>query len=554
MSDRPPMFIADDGSLPAIRDANTWKVFMGIPEQGLTGQWASLQDYARAPADDAWVYSCVRRLYQAAQSVPLRVYVKTKTAAISVPGSPTTPATTMRVPAEDTTDVAAQDAQWVLDNVNGHDGMNGADLKAWMMAGTAIWGEGWIAKVRGARGGPPQELYYLRAPDIQASASPGPMPTVWQHTPSRGPSQTLTWPRDVVIFRSPNLEDPTRGLSPIAAVRQDMEVNRQAVEQTAATLRNWSVPVGAWTPEGDAKISNTDRRLIQRVFSSLRGPKNAGKTAVVPSRLKWQAMAISPKDGEWLAARQVSRMTICAALGVPLVLAGDDAKISTYANLRDARKIMWQDTVIPILDWQANVLEGWYLSEFDNRDPRQHRLTLAFDYSQIEALQEPLEQQMASWVALLTARAVTINQLRAHFRLGAPVPWGDEEPLGASRITLKGDLPPAVIPGAGPRASAEPQPDETLEPGGLPEVDVPDLGAALRNYGPLLYRHPAVRAFLADVAQPLDTETLFAARVSGPVRHAVEIGLHRRYTAEQISAGVPAEGYPGLGLTEGVLV
>jgi hypothetical protein len=43
-----------------------------------------------------------------------------------------------------------------------------------------------------------------------------------------------------------------------------------------------------------------------------------------------------------IAAPKISRMAVCAALGVPLVLAGDDEKTSVYANLRDAERVFWR--------------------------------------------------------------------------------------------------------------------------------------------------------------------------------------------------------------------
>lgn len=526
----PPMFMVGQG-LPALRDANTWKVFMGIEQAGTQG-YNALSDYAMAPADEPWVFACIRRLYQAAQSVPLVVRV--------TDGKD-------KLPASDTNHQGGRDAQWLLDNVNPVD-MNGGDLKAWTVAGLSLWGEGWLQKLRGRFGGAPQELYYLRAPDMQPAAGyfDQRFPPTWMYQPSRGQGATLSWPRDLVVFKTPNLQDPWRGLSPISAIRKDIEINKNATIHAASVLKNHSIPAGAWTPEPGKPVSNTDRRLIQRVFEAVRGPRNAGKSVVLPTSLTWHQMGLSPKDAEYLGAKQVSRMTICAALGVPLVLAGDDEKISTYANLRDARKIMWQDTVIPLLDWIADVLQGWLLPDFDAADPQKRVLSVGFDYSQIEALQEPLETQLAAWGSLLDRRVITVNEFRAHFRLGAAVPWGNEEPLGPTRIALKGDIPPQAIPGSGPQAPAAERPDETLEPGGLPEIGTPDIGEALRAYGPLLYRHPAVRRYLADPAQPLDVASLLGGRTSIAVRHTLETGLHRRYTVEQLVGGVPAERFAGL--------
>src|SRR3990167_7433915 len=89
-----PMYsvITAAGGLPAFKDmSGPWRAFMGIPGGG--ANWRTRADYARAPADEAWVYACVRRRYAAAMSVPLVVYVR---------DGP------QRIPAADSSDGAAQ--------------------------------------------------------------------------------------------------------------------------------------------------------------------------------------------------------------------------------------------------------------------------------------------------------------------------------------------------------------------------------------------------------------------------------------------------------------
>src|ERR1051326_4612735 len=145
------------GSLVAIRDSGmTWKQFMGIPEGGLE-EYRDLASFARAPADEAWVYSCIRRVYEAAQGVPLRVYVRVGKELI---------------PADDEPSPEGDDLQALLDYANPVDA-TGTQLKAYTAASYKTWGESFIHKVRGRFGGPPQELYWLRAPDIEVKAPNG---------------------------------------------------------------------------------------------------------------------------------------------------------------------------------------------------------------------------------------------------------------------------------------------------------------------------------------------------------------------------------------------
>ena len=483
----PPMFLWDTAraGAPAIKDMGlAWRAFMGIPEGGPA--WRTLEDYARAPADEAWVYACVRRRYTAAMSVPLVVYVK---------NGP------QRIPAADSGDQAAKDLQFLLDDVNPVD-MQGADLKAWLEAGLAVWGEGYIRKVRGRLGGPPQELYWLRAADVTPDPDQGPV-TGYRYRPN-GLVQAVTYPtRDIIAWRTVNLRDPRRGLSPLTAVRNEMRVDIGASENTASTLENWGVPAGAWVAPKGADIGPQDQRLITRALKALRGPRNQGKTPVLPEGLEWKALSLSPKDAEWLAARKVSRMTICAALGVPLVLAGDDEKTTVYANLRDAERIFWRNTMIPELDWIADGFNSWLVPDF----AKDRHIVVAFDYSQIESLQDPVTARKSIALKEIAAGVRTRNQYVAEFRMGPPIPDGDSyEVTSTTPDTTEGETPPPPSP-----------------------ADI------IKGLGRGLYRHPAVKAYLAS-GDPTVLESIV-------VPDAVESfarGLQARKRADQIADGMIA--------------
>ena len=303
-------------SNPAVRDTSgAWEAFMGINrEQAVTYQSANA--FAHAPADEAWVYSCVRRLYQSAQGVPLRVYVR---------------AGRDLIPAEDEPSPEGDDLQALLDYVNPVD-MTGSDLKAFTVASYAVWGEAYWKKVRGKFGGTPQELYWLRAPDVSVKAPDGRTPVSYGYQPiGNGPMQDIK-PRDIVPFKTPNLVNPLRGLSPLAAAGSDIATGRQWAQRTAANVANDSVPPGFWQIPKDAEFSRQDQGLVKRTLRALRGPKAKGQVPIMPAGLDFKAIALSPQAAEMIATRKISRMAVCAALGVPLVLAGDDDKNMSTAT------------------------------------------------------------------------------------------------------------------------------------------------------------------------------------------------------------------------------
>ena len=513
----PPMLLASEQAVKDVSGA--WANFMGInigDGLGLAEVYEGISSYGKVPADEAWVYACIRRLYSDAAGVPLKVFLK-------VPGG--------RLPLAPS-DQRGADIQFLLDNVN--DAMTGSDLKAYHIAADAIWGEDYWAKVRGRLGGPPQELHWLRAPDMTPNVVPG-SNGVRDYTYKPNSSDAKVYKAtDIIATHTVNLQDPHRGLSPISAIRYELSVNRQAAMQTAYTLANWGIPAGAWVAPKGADLSTNDQNAIRRALRALRGPKNSGKIPVLPEGLDWKQMAINAKDAEWIAARKVSRMAICAAFGIPLVLVGDDEKTTVYANLRDAERIYWRGTVIPKLDRFADSLNNFLLPDFGTDARRVYEI--GFDYSEIEAFVAPMEDRQRAWTEMMDRTVVTPNEMRRNFRLGADVPWGDD-PIRSTRLVQE---PPNQL------TATDPQQDSRVVevfPGGQPDrapVTPPAAAPAIHSITNL-YRQPATKAWmdggpLAPVADLLGVEAT----------PQLEIGLRRRYTPKQLADGVPAEGYSGL--------
>lgn len=511
---RPPMLygVASAGMAPQIatRDSSgTWRQFMGIPENGIDVP-SSLRDFGRVPADEAWVYRCLTLKATFAQGVPLRVEVRD--------GSGWTPAeATSR-------NGAALDLQSLLDDAN-PDEMTGADLKAFTVGGLGAWGETYWRKVRGRLGGAPQELYWR--PSTQITPKVGARWIDSYEYRDRGGNVEI-WPaRDVVPFRTLNLEDPTRGLSPLSAARYEIATNRQAAEWNAATLANWAIPPMAWVIPKDADFDKADQSLVQRALRALRGPRKAGKVPVLPQGLEPRVLSLSQRDADWLASRKVSRMTVCAVLGVPLVLAGDDEKNTVYANLRDAERIFAR-FMIGELDWMADRLDSWLVPDFDPRPRARRDIRVRWDYSGIEALQEPTADAKRIGISEVQTGIQLPDEYRKRWGVGggAPLPEGlGQIPVRLSTLTVVDPSDPlAAAPGQADAGGQDPAPE------------LPDEGSdAIRALGRRLYAHPAIRAWIADPSSALDAEALIGRPVEDRVRSRLEDGIRRRLPATALA-------------------
>lgn len=504
--------------MPATRDlSGQWYAVMGIDRDQPTN-YGSAESFARAPADEAWVASCIRRLYQSAQSVPLRVYVRA--------GKDLVPA------AEDGTTDGADELQALLDYVAPFDmtgavEMTGPLLRAYTIASYAAWGECYWLKVRGIHGGPPLELHWLRAPDLATPTDDGVTVREYQYRPRTGGGGDYR-PRDVVAFRTPNLLNPLRGLSPLSAVRSEMTTLQLWSERLAAGQANDSIPPGYWQIPQQAQFTKQDESLVRRTLRALRERRNRGRTPIMPQGIDFKSIALTPHDAEMVAQGKMSRMAVCAALGVPLVLAGDDDKNTVYGNLRDAKRLFWTDTMIPLLQWYADAVNKSLVPEYD---VTRRRLTVAFDLSGVEALRPVWDVEWNAYMNGVYAQVVVPNEVRRHFRIGPDVPWGDQ-PVPRTAVAIRpapDALDPANLAGYDPADVATlPQAVDDTSGG----ADVADV---IRSFGPTLYKHPAVRAWVADPTQALDLQRLVGSVGSDAARVVIETGLRRRDPARTIA-------------------
>jgi HK97 family phage portal protein len=505
-----PRNIVDAGRKDSLA---TWQAFFGMLEQS-TDRYSARSDWGKAPADEAFVYAAVRLRALAASSVPLRVYVKQGHNLI---------------PSDLASDKDAAELQHLLDFVN-PDSMSNSDFKATIVASLSVYGEAYLVKTRGRLGGRPQELHFLN-PSVVRPVIGERWIDAYEYRPIGTAKMATYLPKDIVPFRTPgNFIDPTRGLSPMSAIREEIGTSRMATEHTNNQIRNHGIPAGVWVVPKDTEVTPQDQSAIRRVLASLRGPRNAGKTAVLPGGLTWQNLGLPEADAQYLHARKISRMAIAAAFGIPLALLGDDEKTAVYRSIRDAEEIFWRRFSTE-LEWAASVLDSWLTPEFDKTGDR---LTIRFDTSAVQALRPTLQEQTTLWQALLNLGVATPNEARAHFGIGAPTDWGDKPllTLQVAQQAAEGETPQV----------AEPLP--ISEPSDSPESQPIVAGASAIVLPNDLYKHDAVKSFLKGEA--LNYDALLNVSLTATQKILLETAIKRRYNVEQIINGVPGEGFAGL--------
>lgn len=498
----------------AVKDIYAEWFKRGMGDQAGDGVPSGLRAMGRLPADEAWVYNVTTKLSDAAQSVELRVQTR-RSATTSTPGSPTR-ARSEWVDIDDAPrhDSAGEDLQTLLTDVNPE--WDGNQLQTYLEASDVIHGGCYLREVRGRLGGRPQELYWLPAPNVEpVRAGNSKLVTHYDYRPDDGDVQLIP-AREIIPFRRFNLMDPTIIMSPWEAARYDVATLRRTAQWNANLIQNYGIPPGAWVAAKDAEFAPTELNAIKRALRSIRGQGGAGKIPVLPGGLEWVPLSLSQKDADWLGSQKVSRMTVCAIAGMPLVIAGDDEHGGVYAGSRDAERIMWRITLIPKLQRRAARFDSWLVPHFDGT---RKKLRVRYDFTKVEALRPaPAEfhQALQHWVD----RGVPLNRAIEELNLGAPVEGGD-----VSKLALQGAQEQNNYERENTGRPAQARPEGN-------RVQTGDAREAIRSLGRRLYRDEAVKAYLATD----DTSHLTALVSQGDVPILAE-GLRRRLSAEQVADG-----------------
>jgi HK97 family phage portal protein len=185
-----------------------------------------------------------------------------------------------------------------------------------------------------------------------------------------------------------------------------------------ALLQNGGRPSGAFIVKSNtngAPLSEQQRLQLREDIQYLyEGAKNAGRVMMMEGDFSWQDLGLSPKDLDFIPGKSISAREICQAFGVPPMLAGV-AGDATFANYREARFHLWEDTILPLLDHLVAELNLW-LAPFFGKS-----LRLAYDPDGIAALAPKRE---AAWTKVRTADFLTINEKRQAVGY-SPIEGGD---------------------------------------------------------------------------------------------------------------------------------
>jgi len=202
------------------------------------------------------------------------------------------------------------------------------------------------------------------------------------------------------------------GFAPIEAAATALDIHNAAGAWNKALLDNSARPSGALVyqaKEGGNLSQEQFERLKAELETSFIGAAHAGRPLLLEGGLDWKALSLSPKDMDFMAAKDGAAREIALAFGVPPMLLGIPGD-NTYANYQEANRAFWRQTVLPLCGRLAEAIGGWLAPSFGAESGDGRGLRLWYDADQVEALSSERE---ALWARVGAAAFLTTNEKRA---------------------------------------------------------------------------------------------------------------------------------------------
>lgn len=290
-------------------------------------------------------------------------------------------------------------------------------------------GNVYIELVQGADG-TPTELHLLRPDRMTVVPGSSGWPVAYDYKVGgrthRFVVDPVTGRSNILHIKTFNPIDDHYGMSSLEAAAQSIDLHNAASDWNKALLDNAARPSGAliFEPSDGQSSSLSDdqvKRLKAEMQEQFQGRDNAGRPFLLEGGLKWQQVALSPSDMDFLNCKNVSAREIALAFGVPTMLLGIPGD-NTYSNYLEANRALWRLTIIPLMRKVVTALGGWLLPRYGDG------FSIDIDLDEIPALAVEREKL---WARLDSASFLTVNEKRKAVGLKS-ISGGDSliSPLG----------------------------------------------------------------------------------------------------------------------------
>ena len=174
------------------------------------------------------------------------------------------------------------------------------------------------------------------------------------------------------------------GQSPLKAGFRAMTTNNEATETGVKFLQNQTSRGILMSEEGDLNEVQA-QQLKDKFRRQHQGSGNAGDVIITPKKLSWVNFGLSTSDLSLIQQYNASIKDLCNIYNVPVQLL-NNTESSTYNNMKEAKKALYQNCVIPELQKVQDELNRWLSPKYGDN------ICIEYDFSVIPELQEETDK------------------------------------------------------------------------------------------------------------------------------------------------------------------
>jgi len=197
----------------------------------------------------------------------------------------------------------------------------------------------------------------------------------------------------------------TDGFAPLEAALMALDVHNAAAQWNKALLDNAARPSGAliYAPgDGSTLTAEQYDQLKRELADGYSGALNAGRPLLLEGGLDWKAMGLTPRDMDFIEAKNSASRDVALAFGVPPMLLGIPGD-NTYSNYQEAQRAFYRLTVLPLVRRTVEALSGWLAPLYPGR------MRIGIDLDRVEGL---AAERDALWARLEAASFLTDTEKR----------------------------------------------------------------------------------------------------------------------------------------------
>ncbi|MFA5991815.1 MAG: phage portal protein [Candidatus Doudnabacteria bacterium] len=254
--------------------------------------------------------------------------------------------------------------------------------------------------------GKPRE-FWLTMPDKVKPIPGGDWISGWEVKGEGGKSYTSP-PETFLHFMQANPGNPYWGIGPLQAAARTVDTDNEAQDTQKVTMQNRAMPSGVLIP--DVTIPADKFEQVKEQFKDMyKGNSERRAPWLLNAGMKWQQMSLSAVEMDFIASRLQNKRDIAAAFGISPIFLGD-LEQSSYNNMAEARKALYQDVVIPMLDDIQATLNMRIAPLYGD-------ITIGYDLSGVAALRADFTAKVTQ-AQILWGMGVPFEQINNRLEMG----------------------------------------------------------------------------------------------------------------------------------------